>query len=93
MMERQRNILLYMPDGGEAGMIQVWFEKERSWVEARGRPYSVWEEGEDTPFSRLHDGMPGWHTCVLHTNCVLAILPRHEDYEFVRSFAEGLEDE
>jgi len=79
-------IVLYMPDGGERGLIQLWWQGVRSWVEVRGRPYSQWEAGEDTPFSRLHDTMEGWHTTVLHQDSTLVILPTHPDYDRVRVF-------
>ena len=77
-----------MPDGGEAGVIQIWRQGEHHWVEARGRPFSQWEEGEDTAFSRLHDNILGAHTSGLHTDEVVVILPDHPDWEAVMKFIE-----
>lgn len=84
---------MHMPDSGEQGMIKLWWQGKRSWVEARGRPYSEWDENEDSPFSRLHDAMEGWHTTVLHQDSTLVIMPMHPDYESVRQFMQEVDDE
>ncbi len=83
-------ISLYMPDGGERGVILAWFagHGEHEWVEFRGRPYSAWAPGEGTPMSRLHDAMEGWHATVLHQDAVLTLLERHPDYGRVRGMME-----
>ena len=86
---KQKMICVFMPDGGERGLIQLWWQGRHNWVEARGRPFSQWDESEDTAFSRLHDGMLGAHTSVLHTGDVLVVLPKHPDWEFVAQFLEG----
>lgn len=71
-----------MPDGGQSGRLDVWFQGDKSHLEFRGRPYTEWEdEATDDWFQRAHDCLEGMHSSVLHTDSVLAILPRHPDYE------------
>jgi len=84
-----KTILLYMPNGGVDGVINAWFSGDKSHVEFRGNSYHLWASNEDTPFSRVHDAMEGMHSTVLHTDDVLALLPRHPDYEVVREMLEG----
>lgn len=81
-------VILFMPDCGEDGVIQLWSQGAHSWVEARGRPYSQWDENEDTPFSRLHDALLGAHTSNLHEGRTLIVRPVHPDYEAVMAFME-----
>lgn len=92
-MTENRIILMHMPDGGEAGRIDLWFQGDKSHVEFRGKPYSQWEHENDGGwFQRVHDAMEGWHSCVLHTDDVLALLPRHEDYWRVLEIVREAED-
>lgn len=81
---------LYMPDGGERGVILAWFagHGEHEWVEFRGRPYSRWAPGEDSPMAALHDSLEGWHATVLHQDVVLTLLDRHPDYRIVRELVD-----
>ena len=91
-MAKRRVVHMYMPNGGEDGCILIWKGHAQGdprpvkWVEARGRPYSEWEVDENTPFQRLHDAMPGWHTCVLHQDAVLTLHENHIDFDDVMSF-------
>jgi hypothetical protein len=50
------HIVIEMPRGGEDGVIiATYVGIYRHWtVEFRGRPYSQWEIGEDTPMYRFH---------------------------------------
>lgn len=84
-----KTILLHMPNGGVDGVINAWFSGDRSHVEFRGQPYHLWASNEVTPMARVHDVMVGGHSTVLHTDDVLALLPRHSDYEAVREMMEG----
>ena len=81
-------VILFMPNGGADGVIQLWAQGARSWVEVRGRPYGQWTENENTPFSLLHDGLLGAHTSNLHEGRTLMVRPVHPDYEFVMAFME-----
>lgn len=40
----------------------------------------------------LHDALEGWHSTVLHQGETVAILPRHPDYERVRSLVEDVDE-
>lgn len=44
---------IVMPDCGEAGVI-IMTDRFGRKAEFRGRPYSQWDLGEDTPMYRLH---------------------------------------
>lgn len=83
---------LFMPEQGEQGVIQLWLATRKGqrvkWVEARGRPYSQWDVNEDTPMSRLHGCMEGWHTTVCHQDAILDLHDRHPDYNAVAEFME-----
>ena len=87
-MTTNRTILLYMPNGGTEGVINAWFQGEHSHVEFRGNPYHLWACNENTPMAQVHNSMAGMHSTVLHTDDVLALLPRHPDYEVVRRMLE-----
>lgn len=76
-------ICLYMPDGGEAGVIQAWLAGEHKWVEFRGAPYSQWRVGEVSPMSALHDALEGMHATVLHQDSILAVHEGHADFGWV----------
>jgi hypothetical protein len=78
-------IHLYMPDGGEAGIIQAWFAGSRKWVEFRGAPYSRWDGENGGAFQAVHDALEGWHATVLHTDQRLDLLDTHPDYLRVRA--------
>lgn len=49
--------------------------KRKPWIRSHGQRI-CWAEW-------LHEGLKGWHTCVLHAGDTLSILPRHPDYDFV----------
>jgi hypothetical protein len=51
------------------------YRARRTWLRAHGQRI-CWAEW-------LHDGLEGWHTCVLYTGDTLAILPHHPDYGHV----------
>lgn len=87
-MEKQATLLLYMPNGGESGALQVWDQGDRRWVEFRGRPYSQWGSGDTDPFQQAHDALEGWHATVLHTDEILALLPKHPDYSAIRKMVD-----
>lgn len=85
-MDDRRNILLRMPDGGQAGYIEAWFQGDDSHIEFRGLPYTMWHAPEPEPgnwFRRIHDALEGWHSTVLHQQQTLMLHPRHPDYDAV----------
>jgi hypothetical protein len=51
------------------------YRARRTWLRSHGTRI-CWAEW-------LHDGLKGWHACVLYTGDTLAILPDHPDYEHV----------
>lgn len=77
-------IIVWMPDLGEAGCVCARYSGERSWVEFRGPPYSRWELGGTSHFQQLHNALDGWQASVLHSGEILALLPEHREYAFVR---------
>lgn len=81
----KETIHLYMPDGGQDGVIQAWLGSwpEWRWVEFRGPPYAAWDPYATSNFQCIHDALPGWHACVLHTDQVLDVLPKHPEYEYL----------
>lgn len=90
-MTKQRNIKLRMPDGGQAGYMEVWYDGDESHVEFRGRPYTQWDGVTVCDFQRVHDALEGWHACVLHTNQILTLLPSHPDYAAVEQLMKESE--
>jgi hypothetical protein len=91
-VNKKRLIQMYMPSGGELGVILLWKPRKKDdptpikWVEARGRPFSQWDIDEDTPMSRLHDQLFGWHTCVFHQDAVLTLHSDHGDFLVAEAF-------
>ena len=53
------HIRLVMPRGGEEGVIVAnYYEGHLHYrVEFRGKPYSQWDIGDDTPMIRLHSAL------------------------------------
>ena len=83
-----RTLLLYMPDGGQQGVLRAWFSREQSWVEFRGRPHTEWDSEAQDPFQAAHDALEGWHSTVLHQDEVLALFPKHPDYHRIAEMME-----
>lgn len=82
------NLIVFMPAGGEAGVIQIWPDTKGVfwWAEFRGPPYSKWGDDPDYghyPMQIVHDTMEGWHTTVLHQGSKLLLTPKHPDYQKV----------
>jgi len=75
-------ILLYMPAGGQMGMIQAWFQGDHSWVEFRGPKFNDWDpDVAASPFQIIHDSLLGMHCTVLHQDSILALTrDRHSDF-------------
>jgi hypothetical protein len=82
---RAQTYSLYMPNGGEDGVLIGWRADwpEGKWVEFRGPPYSQWK-GEGSDFELVHDALEGRHATVLHTNDVLDVLPTHPRYDLIK---------
>lgn len=88
MTDKKNSILLYMPNGGEDGVIQAWYVGRHQWVEFRGPKYSKWHAGSHSRMQEIHDAMEGWHTTVLHQNEVLMLHPKHPDYAAVKRLVD-----
>ncbi len=82
-------INLYMPEGGELGLIVAWYADDPDWIELRGSPYSQWDEKTNHPMKQVHDAMEGWHTTVLHQDSVLTLLSSHPDYVVVKKLIDS----
>ena len=83
---RAQTYRLYMPNGGEDGVLIGWRADwpESHYVEFRGPPYSQWE-GKGSDFELVHDALEGRHATVLHTNDVLDVLPTHPRYDLIKN--------
>jgi hypothetical protein len=79
------HIRLYMPRGGEDGVIIAWDEHRRC-VEFRGPPYSQWHPNTspDSPFYRLYSSLRTVNISDLHNGELQTITPWNEEYPFVR---------
>jgi hypothetical protein len=88
---RRREILLYMPHGGEDGVIQVWYPGDPKWIEFRGPPYSQWDPDEASPMQQIHDALEGWHATVLHQDEILLLHDGHPDFERVLRLVKNAE--
>lgn len=86
---RAQTYRLYMPNGGEDGVLIGWRADwpESHYVEFRGPPYSQWK-GEGSDFERVHDALEGRHATVLHTNDILDVLPMHPRYDLIKNAIE-----
>ena len=76
-------ILLYMPRGGQAGLIQAWYQGQHQWVEFRGPAFTDWDPAAPvSPFEIAHDTLLGMHCTVLHQDSILALVRgKHSDFE------------
>ncbi len=83
---RAQTYRLYMPNGGEDGVLIGWRADwpESKWVEFRGPPYSQWE-GKGSDFELVHDTLEGRHATVLHTNDILDVLPMNPRYDLIKN--------
>ena len=86
---RSQTYSLYMPNGGEDGVLIGWRADwpENKWIEFRGPPYSQWE-GTGSSFELVHDALEGRHATVLHTNDILDVLPTHPRYDLIKNAIE-----
>jgi len=78
-------ILLYMPEGGQAGLIQAWYQGDHAWVEFRGPAYTDWGvHNKPSPMEIIHDSLLGMHCTVLHQDQILAVKrDMHSDFAAV----------
>lgn len=58
-------------------------------VEFRGRPYHLWEEGEDTPMYRLHSLLWRINISDLHAGRVEVVTPWHPEWDAVNAMFEA----
>lgn len=80
----KNTILLYMPNGGQAGVIQAWYSGDHHWVEFRGPSFNEWGTDLLSPFQIIHDSLLGMHATVLHQDSILAIIQsRHSDFNAI----------
>lgn len=78
-------ILLYMPEGGQAGLIQAWYQGDHAWVEFRGPAYTDWGPAlPPSAFEQCHNRLLGMHCTVLHQDQILALIRgRHSDFDLI----------
>ena len=85
-----RSIRLYMPNGGESGVI-IATSNTGLRVEVRGNPYSVWSEQESSPMSRIHSAIVRANIANLHSGEVETITPWHSEWNVVKAlFIEAI---
>ena len=70
-------------------VFRVWVNKDRRCVEFRGPNYQSWTGDHSNWAERLHNSLEGWHSCVLHTDDVLTVLPTHPDHEAISELWEA----
>ena len=77
--------MLYMPHGGESGVIQAWYQGDHSWVEFRGPAFTDWDpEIPPSAFEHVHNRLLGMHCTVLHQDQILVLIRgRHSDFELI----------
>ena len=78
-MVTKEYIRLYMPNGGEDGVI-VAIRNDDKRVEFRGNPYSKWVEGENSPMYALHSSLKRANISNLHSDLVETITPWHPEW-------------
>lgn len=84
-------IALIMPRCGEDGVI-IATRSDGVRVEFRGRPYSRWEIGEDTPMYHLHSCLQRVNISDLHCGLEQVVTSWHPEWLTVmRMFNEALE--
>ena len=81
-MVSKEHIRLYMPNGGEDGVI-VATRNDGKRVEFRGTPYSKWAEGEDSPMFSLHSSLKRVNISNLHNDLVETVTPWHPEWETI----------
>lgn len=81
---------LYMPNGGEDGVLIGWRADwpDNHYIEFRGPPYSQWK-GEGSDFERVHDRLAGMRATVLHHNSVVDIIPGMEEHDDIARAING----
>lgn len=83
-------ILLYMPQGGQAGLIQAWHAGDFSWVEFRGPAFSDWDTDKISDFQIVHDSLLGMHATVLHQDSILALVRgKHSDFDAIQALMQS----
>jgi hypothetical protein len=78
------HIQLYMPNCGQDGVIIA----ERNYaerVEFRGRPYHLWDIGEDTPMFHLHCLLKNVNISQLHCGQIETITQWHQEWSAVNN--------
>lgn len=86
------SLKLWMPECGEDGVI-IAVRGDGVRVEFRGRPYSLWEIGEDSPMSKLHSLLKTVNISQLHCGEVETMTPWNKEWpEVYRMFTRALEE-
>ena len=67
-------IRLYMPNGGEDGVI-IATRNDGKCVEFRGNAYSKWIEGESSPMYVLHSSLKRINISNLHNDLIETVTP------------------
>ena len=84
-------IRLYMPNGGEDGVI-VAIRNDNKCVEFRGNAYSKWGEGENTPMYALHSLIKRANISNLNSDVVETVTPWHAEWAAIcQMFLDALD--
>jgi hypothetical protein len=78
------SINLYMPRCGEDGVI-IAIRQDGKRVEFRGRPYSKWDENEQSPMYDLHSCLKKINISNLHSEAIEVVTPWHPEWETVET--------
>lgn len=81
------NYRIFMPNGGEDGVIVVT-RTDGVVVEFRGRPYSMWQIGEDSPMYKLHSSLVQINISQLHCCEIEVVTPWHSEWSIIRDMHE-----
>lgn len=86
--KEKRFIRLYMPNGGEDGVIiAILNDVER--VEFRGAPYSQWNKNESSPMYSLHSSIKQVNISNLHCNIIETLTPEHDEWNKIYQMVQN----
>ena len=81
-------IRLFMPQGGEAGVI-IATNSNGERVEFRGSAYSTWTEHEDSAMFRLHSALKRVNISNLHADGIETVTPWHPEWTEVETLFDS----
>lgn len=78
-----RYVRLYMPNGGNDGVI-IASDSRGYKVEFRGRPYHIWDIGEDTPMFHLHSALKTVNISQFQNDEVETVTPWNAEWDEIK---------